>query len=358
MQPIAPPNHTAKTEFLEFTPKEISKMPTFFRKEFRLKGGTVAHIRVKPNGSYEIRYRRGGINLSVSAKTVEAAKERFIEKLCEAKTDSLNSRTLFGQYATQWLEVVKKPQVKETTYEDYKVMFRVHIFPKFGKMRMRDIKPIDVQKLINFICEKKTFRNAEKVYVLLNAVFNFAVAENVIAKSPMALIKKPVHEPKHGQAFTVDEERRLVEKCLAENTLYGYAFIFMLYTGLRRSELSSVTIQSQWITLYTAKNRQGTNPKMRKIPISPMLRPFIPLMNQKIFQLDMGNMSRTFAKYFPGRHLHELRHTFITRCQECGISRELTSLWAGHKADNTMTSNVYTHFSEEFQLGEIQKLRY
>ena len=89
-----------------------------------------------------------------------------------------------------------------------------------------------------------------------------------------------------------------------------------------------------------------------------MLRPFIPLMNQKIFQLDVGNLSRTFAKYFHGRHLHELRHTFITRCQECGISRELTSLWAGHKADNTMTSNVYTHFSEEFQLGEIQKLRY
>lgn len=358
MQPIASSDCTAKTEFLEFTPKEISKMPTFFRKEFRLKGGTVAHIRVKPNGSYEIRYRRGGINISVSAKTVEAAKERFIEKLCESKTAGLNGQSFFGQYATQWLEVVKKPQVKETTYEDYKVMFRVHIFPKFGKMRIRDIKPIDVQKLINSICEKKTFRNAEKVYVLLHAVFNFAVAENVIAKSPMALIKKPVHEAKHGQAFTVEEERRLVEKCLAENTPYGFAFIFMLYTGLRRAELSTVTINAQWVTLYTAKNRHGTNPKMRKIPISPMLRPFIPLMNQKIFQLNTGNLSRIFAKYFPGRHLHELRHTFITRCQECGISRELTSLWAGHRADNTMTSNVYTHFSEEFQLGEIQKLRY
>ena len=203
-------------------------MPTFFRKEFRLKGGNIAHIRVKPNGSYEIRYRRGGINLSVSAKTVEAAKERFIEKLCEAKTDGVNSRTFFGQYATQWLEVVKKPQVKENTYKDYKVTFRSLIFPKFGKMRLRDIKPIDVQKLLNALCEKKTFRNAEKVYVLLNAIFNFAVAENLIVRSPMALIKKPVHEPKHGQAFTVDEERRLVEKCLSENTPYGYAFIFML----------------------------------------------------------------------------------------------------------------------------------
>ena len=74
MQPIAPPNHTAKTEFLEFTPKEISKMPTFFRKEFRLKGGTVAHIRQKENGSYEIRYRRNGMNISKSAKTLEVAK--------------------------------------------------------------------------------------------------------------------------------------------------------------------------------------------------------------------------------------------------------------------------------------------
>lgn len=46
-------------------------MPAFFRKEFRLKGGTTAHIRKKENGTYEIRYRRNGMNISASAKNLE-----------------------------------------------------------------------------------------------------------------------------------------------------------------------------------------------------------------------------------------------------------------------------------------------
>lgn len=348
----------AETVFLEFTKKELSKMPKFFQTIYKLKGGKAAHIRQKENGTYEIRYRRNGINLSVSSKNLSDAKERFIQALCTAKTDILNDKAFFGQYAMQWLEVVKKPQVKENTYSDYLLMFKAHIFPKFGKMRLRDVKPLDVQKLINGLYDKKTFRIAEKVYILLNALFAFAVSEDLIAKSPMALIRKPKYETKHGQAFTIEEERAFVEKCLSSNYPYRYALIFLLFTGIRRSELNSVQISSQWVTVITSKTRKGVAEKSRKIPISPMLRPFLPFMTKEALTQKLDTLTRGFSKLVPGRHLHELRHTFITRCQECGISRELTSLWAGHKADNTMTSNVYTHFSEEFQIGEIQKLRY
>ncbi|MDE6441559.1 MAG: tyrosine-type recombinase/integrase, partial [Clostridia bacterium] len=69
-------------------------------------------------------------------------------------------------------------------------------------------------------------------------------------------------------------------------------------------------------------------------------------------------LSRSFKDLCPSHHLHELRHTFITRCQECGVPREVVSVWAGHSADNTMTSNVYTHFSDEFMLVEAQKIDY
>ena len=60
------------------------------------------------------------------------------------------------------------------------------------------------------------------------------------------------------------------------------------------------------------------------------------------------------------RHLHDLRHTFIARAQECGIRREIVSLWAEHKADSSITTNVYTHFQErsELQIKEMQKYNY
>ncbi len=348
----------AETVFLEFTKKELSRMPKFFKTAYKLKGGKTAHIRQKENGTYEIRYRRDGLNLSVSSKNLGEAKERFIQALCTAKTETMSDKTFFGQYAMQWLEVVKKPQIKENTYSDYLLMFKAHIFPRFGKMRLRDVKPIDVQKLLNGLCDKKTFRIAEKVYVLLNALFAFAVAEDLISKNPLSLIRKPKYETKHGQALTIEEERTFVEKCISSFSPCRYAFIFLLFTGIRRSEIDSVQISSQWVTVVTSKTRKGAAEKTRKIPISPMLRPFLPFMTRENLSHKLDTLTRGFSKLMQGRHLHELRHTFITRCQECGISRELTSLWAGHKADNTMTSNVYTHFSEEYQLGEIQKLRY
>lgn len=333
-------------------------MPQFFRTTYKLKGGTAAHIRQKSNGTYEIRYRRNGLNISVSSKNLGEAKERFISALNGARTESADRNVLFGKYAMQWLEVVKKPQIKESTYDDYLIAFRAHILPKFGKIPLRDIRPTDAQKLLNDLCEKGSRRIAEKVYVLLHALFDFALAEDIITKSPMAIIRKPKNEVKHGEALTVEEERTFVAKCLASNSVYRYAYIFLLYTGIRRSELESAVVSPHWITVITSKTRKGMSVKTRKIPISPMLEPFLPFLTKETFKQNIDGLTRAFSKLMPNRHLHELRHTFITRCQECGISRELTSVWAGHRADNTMTSNVYTHFSEEFQLREIQKLRY
>lgn len=357
-QPAPTAEKQTETAFLEFTQKELSKMPKFIRTQYKLKGGKIAHIRQKPNGSYEIRYRRDGFNISVSSKNLADAKERFIQALCNAKTESLNDKTFFGQFATQWLEVVKKPQVKDVTLHNYEYTLKTYVFPKFGKLRLRDIKPLDVQKLMNSFDGKNLNRSKENTYILLKAIFDYAVAEDLIIKSPMALMRKPKYEKKQGRAFLIDEEHSFVEKCLLGESPCRYAYILMVFTGIRRSELSSVTVTPQWITVKSSKTRKGETEKLRRIPVSPMLKPFLPFMTKENLNIKVDALTRGISKIAPGHHLHELRHTFITRCQECGISRELTSVWAGHKADNTMTSNVYTHFSDEYQLGEIQKLRY
>ena len=92
-----------------------------------------------------------------------------------------------------------------------------------------------------------------------------------------------------------------------------------------------------------------------------MLRSVLPLIDITVIKaLSVNVLTKQFKKDFPEHHLHELRHTFITRCQECGIQRELVSLWAGHAADSSITSTVYTHLSqfEDRQLAEMQKFKY
>ena len=92
-----------------------------------------------------------------------------------------------------------------------------------------------------------------------------------------------------------------------------------------------------------------------------MLRKVLPFIDiEQIKAASLCVLTNRIKDIFPHHHLHDLRHTFITRAQECGIRREIVSLWAGHKADSSITTTVYTHFQErsELQLQEIEKYSY
>ena len=87
--------------------------------------------------------------------------------------------------------------------------------------------------------------------------------------------------------------------------------------------------------------------------------PSINLAEIKTIRPDI--LTKWVSKIMPNHHCHDLRHTFITRCQECGVPTPIVSLWAGHKIsgiDSSLTVKVYSHYSEETQLAEARKVRY
>ncbi|MBQ9729913.1 MAG: tyrosine-type recombinase/integrase family protein [Clostridia bacterium] len=343
----------------KFSSKEIEKMPLFYKNLF-VAGDVVAHWRNRSGGLIEIRCQIQGKKITASGKTKQAAAEKFIKKLNIEQTTPEKPIT-FYEYAMQFLETVKKPNVKAATYVDYVTSFEKHLFPAFGEKRLSDIKQFDVQQHLNSLLEQGLSRSAQKQRQLLKSLFEYAEEDQLVSRSPMRLVKLPAHETENGAALSKTEETELVERCITSATRSGNAFVFLLYTGLRRSELATARIEEGFVVVENAKQRKGRRVKTRSIPLSPRLLKFFPNVEhtlEEIRDLYPNRLGRTFKEWFPSHHLHELRHTFITRCQECGISRELTSLWAGHRADNTMTSNVYTHFSAEFQKAEILKFSY
>lgn len=150
----------------------------------------------------------------------------------------------------------------------------------------------------------------------------------------MTLIKKPYHEPESGVALTIEEERTFL--AALEGSEYKFLFICILYLGLRRSEVKSIVFDENFVTVISAKQRLGRREQVRRIPITPMLRKYLPL--GEIPQVTDNAISHIFKRLCPTHHVHDLRHTFITRCQECGVSREIVSLWAGHKSDESITT--------------------
>ena len=349
---------------LLFTEKETSKMPKQFRKLFKT-NKVRAHVRKRTDGLYEIRCMIDLKPITAVSKYLETAKEKFIEKLknvvaIEVQVN-ISDGTDFCTYIEQWMETAKKPHVKESTYKDYVQTVKTNIKPAFQDRTLESLTYSELQAFITKYQGDGKNRTAKKIYQLLSSLFDAAVADRLVPISPMLKVKLAHYETESGVPFTREEERQLLEDFKREPTLYRQAFVFMLYTGVRRAELASVVIENDWIHLVTAKQRKGFKEKLRSLPIPPMLQQVLPFINvDEIVKINPHLLTKHLHKQFENHHCHDLRHTFITRAQECKIPREYVSLWAGHKADNSITSNVYTHLEQnkELQVEEMQKFHY
>lgn len=139
--------------------------------------------------------------------------------------------------------------------------------------------------------------------------------------------------------------------------------MLLLYTGMRVGELNSVQVHEDYITCISEKTRKGYADVVRKIPVSPMLKRVLPMIDFDVAKTTKKSTVRDALKrVFPDRHIHEFRYTFITRAKECGINPEVVMLWAGHESDGDVkTSKVdrgYTTYSEEYLHSEINKIDY
>ena len=54
---------------------------------------------------------------------------------------------------------------------------------------------------------------------------------------------------------------------------------------------------------------------------------------------------------------HRLRHTFITRCQENGVSLPVIQRIVGHVKGSKITNNIYTDVSLDFITKELKKIQ-
>ncbi len=339
---------------IEFTEQEILKMPKKLQKLFRT-NKVVAHVRLRKGKYYEIRVMIDGEMISASAKSLSRAKERFIEKLYNPCT---RKRTpTFESFALDWLENVSKPFVKEGTYNDYATTLKKHLFPVFGHMKLAQIDSMAIQKFLN---DRGGSRSTEKCFTLLGTLFAYATPKH-IPYSPMQYVKKPIYTPQDKKPLSKDEEFAFIRYLFETKNPYRYHFVVILYTGLRRSELKSAVFSERFVTVLSAKQRFGRPEKLRSIPISPILKKFLPI--PELANVRDDTLSALFKEINDAlgmQHtLHDLRKTFNTRARTCGIPKQLAQFWMGHKpSKDDVNESAYMDYPEEYQLEQIEKFTY
>lgn len=341
--------------------KELKRMPQKFKEIFN-REWFEKHLRRTTNGLYEIRCTINYVPYSGAGKTADAAAENFIKNIAAAKDGKAKKpaakRVLFCDFADKWFKLIKKPVIKPTTYSNYINTYTVHIRPYFNNKNIDGITAMQIQPLLLKLERQGIYNVLRNVKLLLTQIFQSAMGERLISYNPMDGVHTLKHEPKKSSALSVAEESAL----LVKDCPYKLSFILLLFAGMRRGELCSARIEDGFIIVDDGKIKAGRNQTTRKIPITPMLAPYLEGISKKDFKaatlVTPDVLTKNFKKLCLTHHLHELRHTFITRCQECGVPREVVSVWAGHAADKTMTSTVYTHFADEFMLNEAKKVDY
>lgn len=347
--------------------KRRKQMPYRFKEIFNAKWFN-DHCRLRANGIYEIRCTINKIAITGSGKNLDTAAEHFIAALINLEKKRKNNayskdevkRILFCSFAEKWFELVKKPTVKDITYQSTLTVYNTHIKKFFKQRYIDELTSMQIQPLFTNLMEQGKTRTAQNVKTIVNQIFNAAIAERIIQLNPMDGVKVLKHKCRNGSALSYKEEHIFIENL--KKSRFKLTFIIMLFCGMRRAELKSARFSKDFVIVTNGKKRLSDGVSYRKIPITPMLRPYLDMATdtelKEAISYSCDMLSRAFKDLCPNHHLHELRHTYITRCQECGIAREVVSVWAGHMSDNTMTSTVYTHFTDDFMISEAQKIDY
>lgn len=345
------------TGFLKFNKEEVSKMPTNFKRFFRAEGCTVYYrkrVRGKKSCSYEARYRRHGYNISVSAPTLNIVKERFIEAIkAAAENDNVMQVPKgFSQFAEYYLNNFWTRKVSKLTVKSGLQRYNAHIKPYFNNIPIPKITPLSCQELIDSLVNKGLNKTAAEVKSMLNGIFESAIRHNLIKYNPIDMVFFVQKESKHGKALSHDEELNLLNR--TSGTPYQIMFAVALYTGLRPNEFKTACINGPFIIAVNSK-RKHQNIEYKRIPITPMLKPYLKDVKCLNFY-GTNRMAEKLRAILPGHKLYDLRTTFYTRCKECGVAEDARKEFVGH-SDGAL-SRAYTDLSDDYLLREGEKLRY
>lgn len=324
---------------------------------------------------------------------------RKLAKL-EAELSSTGGRLMDGaitvkKWSEEWMDVYIKPlDITDKSIAMYRQKLDHYILPAIGAMRLKDVKDIHLQKLLNSANTSKS--TAQKVKITLQKMFKQARKSHLIPFDPAEDLVLPKAPEGKGRSITDYERRKILE--VAEYHRGGLYILLVLYCGLRPGECialqwKDIDLQENLIYIRNAaesgnsQNIKGpkTSAGIRAVPIPDVLRPklckpkggdFLPVLSQPLgnkqhTESSLNDLWHNFkreldirmgAKVYRNKiisHCYEvnpllepqadweslipycLRHTFCTDCQRAGVPLNVAKYLMGH-SDITVTANIYT----------------
>ena len=263
----------------------------------------MASVIPKPNGTYLIRISCG---LDSSGKQIAKSKtfrpskpnlsfqklnkeiENFIEAFEEeARSDNPTVRfdkITFKDFCPKYLEL-KKTVLSPNSYAFYETIINTELIPKFGKMKLREIKTYHIQEFIQYLTTEKKHRNGEAGGISPSTVRRYATVLRSILSLAYQLeytdndagaskrIIFPKVETCEVEVYTEEEVRVIFSALDAEPINIRALVELAIFTGMRRGEIvglkwSDIDFENQSLSIKRSIYKPKDGKALEKEPKS------------------------------------------------------------------------------------------
>ena len=256
------------------------------------------------------------------------------------------------------------------TQNDYKSSYSKHIEPSLGKMHLDKIKPSHIKLWQSKLAKIVSPRRVRNIRAVLSGILVDAMADELISKNPLSLVKTIKTEKTEIYPFSIDEISTILENSQGQSRNF-FALGFM--SGMRSGEMiglkwSDINFFKSEITIKRSR-KMGVDGKTktvssnRTIDILDTLLPYLKsqykltaTQNTYVFLNDkqepLYDIKRIREKAWRDtlkaceldyRPIYHTRHSFATMMLENGEDILWLSSMLGHTS-SAMTLDKYTHY--------------
>lgn len=271
----------------------------------------------------------------------------------------------FRIFYTNWVETIKKKDVREATYLNYKNTIPI-VNLLFKDTTIKNLDDVFVQRKLDIYASTHSKKTTKELLLKIRSSLKYAYAKGLIANDFGSLIKsRGLELEKRNKALSITEFKKVRSYCLTHsNEEFNVLILLALETGARRGEL--LGLKKEDIFKYGIKIKRSISPtnsdtrlktkhSKRDISINPdVYKSLLRIANTKtdyIFDWNGFHQSQQLKKLLKKLDIqettfHGLRDTHASFLFSKDISIDYISRRLGHNSIQT-TQNYYLELMPE-----------